>query len=154
MNQIEKALENNSLSGKSKADLLSPDAVSDLANDIGIINSQWIDLYTILNGGHPEKDYYQYGDNRDFNLNHFFNLGNGDSDITSAFKVKSLLFKGIDFFPIARDGGGNILLIRTNSTDSRVYVWYNDIRSTPTPIASSILELLTKLEEFPEEDFE
>ncbi|GAA0505656.1 SMI1/KNR4 family protein [Deinococcus depolymerans] len=154
MNQIEKALETNKVSGRSKADLLPSSVVDNLADEIGIRNPQWRDLYIALNGGHPEKDYYQYGDNNDFTVNNFLNLGNGDSDAESALKIKQSLFKEVEFFPIARDGGGNILLIRINSTDLSVYAWYNDTRSKPIPIASSILEFLTKLEEFPEEDFE
>lgn len=154
MNQIERAFKENELSVKSKVDVMNSDKIISLADEFGIRNTQWIDLYSIINGGYPNKNYYQYGDGRDFNVNNFFSLSNRDSGFENALKVKSLLFEGVDFFPLARDGGGNLLLIRTNSNDTSVYVWYNDTRGDPRPIASSILELLTKLEEFPEEDFD
>lgn len=152
MNKIKEFLEDNELTGKSKAELLPLDKLEDIVIQFNIKNSQWKDLYRLINGGHPEKGYYIFEDGGDFLINNFLNLGNGESDLESALKVKNMLFRGIDFFPLARDGGGNLLLIRENDDDLSVYVWYNDTRNAPKPIASSILELLGNLSEFPEDD--
>ncbi len=142
----------NFFSGKSNLDVLDLDKITKIANDFDIDNPYWVQLYSLINGGHPKKDYFQIDERRDFLVNNFFNLDTSRKNPENAFEIKYLLFSDKDYFPIARDGGGNILLIKTKSKDYGIYVWYNDTRSEPIQIAPNLEIFLESLEEFDDEE--
>jgi len=86
------------------------------------------------NGGCPEVDTFEDESGEEWAINNFFFVG---PDINSTESVvwnhlnRSPVIKP-DFLPIARDGGGNVFLLNTGSTQSgEVWIWVHDEPENP-----------------------
>jgi len=109
------------------------------------------------NGGYPEPDGFDFMDGSDgSSVDKFLEVNNSKDESIIEYYLSYKKRIPEDFLPIAKDPGGNIILIKANSEDSQIYFWdhENEAEEGESPgmgnmhlIASSLQEFLDNLYE-------
>ncbi len=74
------------------------------------------------NGGYPDKEYIN-----EIHIHYFHTIKHSDHPLENIWeKLRDVLPR--NFFPIARDGGGNHICISlSKDTYGEIYMWYHDM---------------------------
>ncbi|MGP3591072.1 SMI1/KNR4 family protein [Vagococcus sp. WN89Y] len=104
---------------------LSEQEVANLENQLRIkLPSDYREFLKKHNGGYPQPDSFDFDDGNDgSSVDKFLEVGDSKNESIVEYynDYKARIPK--NFFPVAKDAGGNLILIEINDAGSGVYYW-------------------------------